>query len=63
MFYWGKIHLDLCANAPVSVSRVSLLPMGPVSEDSRIIYQNTQNEALSMEQRSVWSKSHPHEKR
>ena len=48
MFYWGKICLGLRANAPVSISRISLLPTGPVSKGSRNIYQNAQNEALSV---------------
>ena len=43
-----KICLILRAKAPVSTSRLSLLPTGAVSKGSQIIYQNAQDKALNV---------------
>ena len=62
-FLMLKNCLSLRARSPVPVSRISLHPSGLVSEGRQYIYQNAQNEALSVDQRLGWSNYFSHAKR
>ncbi|KAH1229027.1 hypothetical protein GmHk_10G028891 [Glycine max] len=58
-----KSCLSLRAASLVPVSCVSLHPSGPVFESRQYIYQNAQNETLSMVQRLVLLNFKLHAKR
>ena len=58
-----KSCLGLRAISLVLVPRVSLHPSGPVSESRQYVYQNTQNETLSVVQRLVLFNFKLHAKR
>ena len=58
-----KSCLSLRAVSLVPVPRVSLHPSGPVSESRQYVYQNTQNETLSVVQRLVLFNFKLHAKR
>jgi len=62
-FWMLKFCLDLRTASLVPVSRVSLHPSGPVFKSRQYIYQNAQNETLSVVQRLVLLNFKLHAKR